>query len=133
MLLERDGMMRQFKENLSVAQRRIETTANPKCRVVAFLLGDWVLVKLQPYRKTTVANRLSNKFSKSYYSLFVITERIGKVSYRLALPATSRIQSVFHVSVLKPYKGSENDKVVPLSKEFKSGGPIERSLAICAS
>lgn len=72
-----------------------------------------------------MANRLSNKFSKSYYSLFVITERIGKVAYRLALPATSRIQSVFRVSVLKPYKGSEKDKVVPLSKEFKYGGPIE--------
>ena len=45
MLLQRDGMMRQFKENLSVAQRRIETTANPKCRVVAFLLGDRVFIQ----------------------------------------------------------------------------------------
>ncbi|XP_071704330.1 uncharacterized protein [Rutidosis leptorrhynchoides] len=46
-------------------------------------------------------NKLSPKFNGS----FCIVARVGEVAYKLQLPSTSRIHSVFHVSQLKPYKG----------------------------
>jgi len=38
-----------------------------------------------------------------YYEPFEILERIGLVSYRLALPPTMKFHDVFHISMLKKY------------------------------
>lgn len=77
-----------------------------------------------------MGKRLSNKLSKRYYGPFVITEWVGKVSYRLS-PATNRIHPVFHVSVLRPFKGDEISVVATLPDQDEHGSPLEQRLAIC--
>ncbi|CDI81764.1 hypothetical protein EPH_0048900 [Eimeria praecox] len=42
------------------------------------------------------------KFELRFHGPFVITERIGSVAYRLALPPTYECHGVFHVSQLVP-------------------------------
>jgi hypothetical protein len=44
-----------------------------------------------------------SKLAARYCSPFEILEKIGPVSYMLALPASMRVHNVFHVSLLKNY------------------------------
>ena len=70
LLLERNALLTSLKSNLQVAQHRMQQKANAHRRELELRVGDQVLVKLQPYRQISVANRLSNKIAKRYYGPF---------------------------------------------------------------
>nr|GEU51651.1 hypothetical protein [Tanacetum cinerariifolium] len=57
---------------------------------------------------------------KSFYGPYEIVERIGKVAYHLALPITSKIHPVFHVSILKLFTGTSS----------KMNGKYERQVLV---
>ncbi|GJW83607.1 ty3-gypsy retrotransposon protein [Tanacetum coccineum] len=133
LLVDRDGLLRQLKDSLLSAKQRMEVKANRKRRDVEFNVGDMVLVKLQPYRQITLAKRLSNKLAKRYYGPYTVEARMGKVAYRLTLPASSKIHPVFHVSILKAFFGNSSEVVTNLPEEFQDGQPVEQPLAICGT
>lgn len=66
---------------------------------VHFTVGQWCFVRLQPYRQILVGGRHFSKLSKRFYGPFQIVKHVGPVAYKLALPATSKIHLLFHVSV----------------------------------
>ena len=106
MLQEQDALLHSLKDNLHNAQHRMQQRANLLRRKLELAVGDTVMVHLQPYHKTSVANRGFNKLAKRYYGPFSIIELVGSVVYRFILPSKSKIQPVFHFSMLKPFHGT---------------------------
>ena len=90
----------------------MKQNADKHRREKEFKVGDWVYLRLQPYRQNSVAFRKNLKLSPRYYGPFHIIERVGAVSYKLKLPERSKIHPVFHVSNLKEKLG-EQDKRNP--------------------
>jgi len=48
-----------------------------------------------------------NKLSPKYYGPYKVLQKIGTMTYKLELPAASRVQLVFHVSCLKKVIGDK--------------------------
>ena len=102
-----------------------------------FLLwAEWsyntsVLVKLRPYRQTTVAGTGQSKLSRRFYGPFKIVERMSPVAYKLELPEHSRIHPVFHCSLLKPFVGLADAVIAEkLPSEVVDNQPLTTPLAI---
>ncbi|XP_024955869.1 uncharacterized protein LOC112498643 [Citrus sinensis] len=131
-LSERDALLRSLKKNLRQAQHRMIQKVNAHRRKAQFAIGDQVLVKLQPYRQSTVATRSCQKLAKRYYGPFSVLARVGLVAYKLALPSGSKIHLVFHISLLKRFHGSQTLAPHILPSISVDNQPLYRPAAICA-
>ena len=113
-LQTRDNLLRLLRTNLQLAQNRMKQVYDHKRTDREFKVGDWVYLKLQPYRQHSVASRPSHKLAPKFYGPFQITKRIGSVAYQLQLPSHSKLHPVFHVSLLKPQIGSAHSQLTDL-------------------
>ena len=67
-----------------------------------FNVGDWMFLRLQPYKQMSLKNtKKDNKLSPKYYDPYKVLQNIGSMAYKLELPAYSRVHPFFHVSYLK--------------------------------
>ncbi|KAK6145547.1 hypothetical protein DH2020_022367 [Rehmannia glutinosa] len=93
-----------IKERIRTAQSRQKSYADKRIKDLEFKVGDEVLLRLSP-RKGLINPKKGVKLSTRYVGLYKILQRIGKLAYRLELPAPyAGMHDVFHVSRLKKYQ-----------------------------
>ncbi|KAL4010950.1 hypothetical protein IC575_027992 [Cucumis melo] len=109
MLQERDIVLVSLREHLRLAQEQMKMYADRKRRAVEFSVGEYVFLRIRPYRQITVRSRRNEKLTPRSFGPYKIVERIGPVAYRLQLPENSRIHPVFHVSQLRKMVGQHED------------------------
>ena len=68
-------------------------------------MGDWVYLKLQSYKHSSIEHRKNHKLSPQYFGPYRVLKRIRAVAYQLELPLGSRVYPVFHISLLKKKVG----------------------------
>ena len=97
-LQTREAAIKMLKFYLHRAQNRMKQQADKKRSDRQFVVGDFIYLKLQPYRQMTVANRKCLKLSARFFRPFPIVEKIGEVAYKLALPSEAKVHpvSMFH-------------------------------------
>ncbi|KAH9763374.1 Endonuclease [Citrus sinensis] len=92
-----------IRQRMQATQSRQKRYADKRRRPLEFQVGDKVFLKVAPV-KGLMRFWNKEKLSPMFIGPFEILDRVGNVSYRLALlPSLSRIHNVFHVSMLKKY------------------------------
>lgn len=92
LLNQRDVLLQELRINLQAAQDRMKKYADRKRRLFEFEKGQWVWLKLQPYRQNSVNRRACLKLAKRYYGPFQIEKKVSSVAYRLKLPPESSVE-----------------------------------------
>lgn len=104
-LTAREEASKLLRFHLKRSKDRMKAQADKKRSDRNFDVGDWVYVKLQPYRQSSLVVRSSPKLSPKFFGPYKVLQRVGAVAYKLDLPVSSRIHSTFHVSQLKKHIG----------------------------
>ena len=97
-----------LKDNLTMAHNRMKQQADQHRSEISFEVGDWVFLRLQPYKHMSLKQaKKDNKLSPKYYGPYKVLQKIGTMTYKLEFPTSSRVHHVFHVSCLKKVIGDK--------------------------
>ncbi|KAK2414896.1 hypothetical protein QL285_037431 [Trifolium repens] len=113
MVQQTTDKVRKIRAMMKVAQDRQKSYADRRRRPLEFEEGDHVFLRVTP--TTGVGRALkAKKLTPKFIGPYQITERIGKVAYRIALPPVlSLIHDVFHVSQLRKYTPDPSHVITP--------------------
>ena len=109
---EIQSQVRIIRDKMAAAQSRQKSYADTRRRELSFEVGDWVYLKVSPMRGVKRFGK-KRKLDPRYVGPFQILEKVGSVTYRVALPEYfGDIHDVFHVSSLKKSFGQQEPHFV---------------------
>ena len=112
-LLQTSEQIHHVRQRLLTAQSRQKSYADRRRSELEFLIGDFVLLKVFPW-KGVIRFRKRGRLGPRYIGPFRVIARVGRVAYRLELPAElGQIHDTFHVPQLRKCIADES-AVVPL-------------------
>lgn len=122
-LQAREDTLRSLKSNLLKAQNGMKSHADKGRTDRSYVVGDWVYIKLRPYRQMSLKPHSCQKLSAKFFGPFEIIAMVGVVAYTLTLPPTAKLHPTFHISQLKRKIGSQHASVtLPIVQS--DAGPV---------
>lgn len=82
----KEEALQNIKANLERSQQAMKTKANKSRSDIELEVGQWVSVKLKPYRQSYVTNHV-----REFFGSFQVIKKISVVAYKLSLPEGIRI------------------------------------------
>ncbi|RVW79535.1 Transposon Tf2-2 polyprotein [Vitis vinifera] len=80
LLQERDLILNELKDHLCCAQSKMKSSADAHRRAVQFEVGDFVYIKLRPYRLRSLAKRPNEKLSPRYFGPYKVVQQIAQAA-----------------------------------------------------
>ncbi|XP_058760168.1 uncharacterized protein LOC131633471 [Vicia villosa] len=125
MVQQTTDKVKMIRQRMKVSQDRQKSYADRRRRPLEFEEGEHVFLRVTP--TTGVGRALkARKLTPKFIGPYQITERIGKVAYRIALPPVlSKIHDVFHVSQLRKYVSDPSHVITPDDIQLKENLSFE--------
>jgi len=102
MLDEMEQELQVIRRNLKATHDRKKSYANQNKAFKEFQVGEHAYFQIKSKTRSLRIGSCA-KLAPRYCRPFEILERIGRFTYRFALPPTMKLHDVFHVSLLKGY------------------------------
>jgi hypothetical protein len=97
----------QIKQNMKISQDRQKSYVDMKRTPREFKARDHVYLQVIP-RKISLRMCSCANMAPQYCGLFEVLDRVGLISYHLAVPSIVKAHNVFHVSSLNKYVHDSN-------------------------
>ncbi|XP_057440054.1 uncharacterized protein LOC130731890 [Lotus japonicus] len=117
--------VKRIQEKMRVSQSRQKSYADNRRKELEFQAGDHVFLRVTPMTGVGRAIK-SKKLTPKFIGPYQITERVGPVAYRIALPPfLSNIHDVLHVSQLRRYMADNSHVIEPDDIQLKDDLTME--------
>ena len=91
-------LIQETEEKVKVATDRQKSYVDMKIKYIEYEIDEKVLLKVSPWNKVMRFGK-KGKLNPRFIGPYEVTEKLGPVAYRLALPPDlEKIHNVFHVS-----------------------------------
>lgn len=111
---DREEVLNWLKFHLARAQNRMRQQANTHRSAHEIDAGDYVYVKLHPYKQHSMKPHHSHKLLPKFYGPYRVIDKINSAAYQLQFPPKAKIHNVLHVSQLKLCPNPSATAVIPL-------------------
>ena len=104
--MEHTVILHDLRKHFCRTRQRMCDQANRHRTDHTFDPDDWVWVRLHPYRQHSLTRRPNQKLGSRFVGPYRVLRHVKAMAYELQLLESAHVHPIFHVSLLRPFKGS---------------------------